>query len=390
MNDKTKPETIARLEAREQITRPLFLIRPPYWLLFAAFFALIFLLLLWAFLGRIPIEAQGRGVALSPFGNFLIRAKQSGIVKEVFVREGEIVSKGMPLMKINNPAVSSLLAQIVADHFKIDQLSVQLDLLNHAYRLNESLFEQGLIAKLVVDESKAKLLDKEIEFGDTSSNLSKLYSDLINESPASAEEVRQATKNMFAGEKTKDLAAIADNLSLVRASQDGKVLEIFVKNHDVLQKVEPLIWMEYPPTQKALEIFYSAVNADIVGKVKKGMRVLIEPYSVDPLEYGAIIGRVKEVFPFPVSKTELMQSIQNEQIVDYLISKDIPVVSFAIIEPITDKNNPSGFKWTSQAGPPFKIPSGSVAKVKIVIDEQRPISYLIPMWKIKKALGISD
>jgi len=70
------------------------------------------------------------------------------------------------------------------------------------------------------------------------------------------------------------------------------------------------------------------------------------------------------------------------QIVDYLMENSVAITNI-LVEPIPDPSTPSGYKWTSQEGPPFSIPTGTICKIKIVIDEQPPISYLIPLWKIK-------
>jgi HlyD family secretion protein len=94
---------------------------------------------------------------------------------------------------------------------------------------------------------------------------------------------------------------------------------------------------------------------------------------------------VKKVYPYPVSKEELVQTLGNQQIAQFLVGND-PAKTLLIIEPQLSDKTASGFLWTSTEGPPFTIQSGTLARVKLVIDEQPPISYLIPLWKIEKPI----
>lgn len=387
-NPQISKKTVDRLEARESIQQPLFIERFRSWLVFIVLLALLSLLVLWAFLGKIPTEVQGRAVALSSTGTFLLRAKVAGTLHDIFVHEGDTVKEGDPLLKIFNPDIKALLTHTVSEKFKHAQLLTELGLLNHTYEINEELYKKGLIAKIVVQDSRAKLLDKQIEIQASDAALAKLLNDLINASSAPPDRVRALFNDIVGNQKIRDLATVEDDLSVVHSPDAGKILEVFAHINEPLNRKDPLVWIEFPRQGANSEVFYSAVSADITGRVRPGMRVLIEPYNVNPQEYGSIIGKVKEVYPFPVSKAELMRWLENEQIVDYLIGKDKAVVTHVTVEPVLDQRTKSGFKWTSANGPPYTIPTGTVANLKLVIDEQPPISYLIPLWRIKEPLQI--
>jgi hypothetical protein len=56
-----------------------------------------------------------------------------------------------------------------------------------------------------------------------------------------------------------------------------------------------------------------------------------------------------------------------------------------IATPVPDPSTPSGFKWSSSKGPPIAISDGTQAKGSVVVEQKRPISYILPV--VKKSLG---
>jgi len=379
---KTTKETIDRLSKQQFIHQPLTIEHPKNWILFTVLIVLTALLVIWAFVGRIPTEINGRGVSLSPAGTFLIQTNTPGKVTEIYVDEGEKVKKNTPLGLLYNPELKSILVQIETTEYKISRLETELVLLEQALEINQQLLSEGLIAKLVVDSSKADVFDKQIAIEEAKSELKTHFSTLENASPASEEVIQWAKEQLLDNKPTLNLQYIEDQLSIIRSPEEGTVLEILVNEGDHIDRKESLIWVEHQIEAHEKEVFYSTVKADAIGRIEPGMRVLIEPLIVNPQEFGAIIGEVKEVYPYPVSEEELIQTIGNKQIVKFLIGES-PVATLLVVDPLLDPQTPSGFEWTSKEGPPFSIPTGSVCNLKIVIEEQPPISFLIPLWKIK-------
>ena len=89
-------------------------------------------------------------------------------------------------------------------------------------------------------------------------------------------------------------------------------------------------------------------------------------------------GVVKEILPFAASpQGDILQSIPSISLREYL-SKEEPTV-VVVIEPALDPETPSGYEWTIKEGPPYRIHAGSIAEVKVFLEEKRPITYLIPI-----------
>jgi HlyD family secretion protein len=43
-----------------------------------------------------------------------------------------------------------------------------------------------------------------------------------------------------------------------------------------------------------------------------------------------------------------------------------------------DPATPSGYKWSSPKGPPFELSHGTLATGAVVLDEQRPLDFVLP------------
>ncbi len=356
--------------------------QPKHWLILINTLLILAVLVVWSIVGRIPTEAVGQSVSLSSGGVFLVQAGTDGMVQEIFVKEGDVVQEDAPLAKISNPKLGSLITAIDSTKFKIEQLEAEAVLLNHALVINESLFLKGLIAKMTIDSSKSALMQKQIQIEEAKSSLDSLFTDLKMNAFTNKSTFLEQRSLLETRGVSVDFQEVEESLTTILSPSDGTVLEVLVNEGGLISSKQSILWMEYPPEPGEPAIFFGTLPSDSIGHLKEGLRVLIEPASVNPREFGAIIGTIEEIYPYPVSKAELMQNIGNTQIVDYLLAESRARTQI-LISPILDPDTPSGYKWTSGTGPPFEIISGTICKIRITIDEQPPISYLIPLWRIK-------
>ncbi len=356
--------------------------QPKHWLILITTLVLLGLLIIWSILGRIPTEARGRSVSISSGGVFLVQSPSKGAVTEILVQEGESVQKDMTVAKITNPKLGSVITAINATKFKIEQLQTEEVLLNHALIINESLFQKGLIAKMNIDKSKSTLMQKQIQIEEAKSALENLFTDLELNSFTNDETFLEQRAILESVSESIDFTEVEEALATVLSPSDGTVLEVLVNEGEIINAKQSILWMEYPPEPDAPELFFGTLPAESMGHLRVGLKVMIEPASVNPREYGAIIGKIEEIYPYPVSKEELQQSIGNTQIVAYLLAEGEAKTQITI-SPNLDPETVSGYQWTSGEGPPFEISSGTICNIRVTIDEQPPISYLIPLWRIK-------
>ncbi len=114
-------------------------------------------------------------------------------------------------------------------------------------------------------------------------------------------------------------------------------------------------------------------------KVQVGMEALIAVENANAERYGMIRARVEEVFPFPVGASEhYVQKIPSKELFNYLTDNGSLPTLLVIAKPILKLGNPSQLEWTSKEGPPYRIFPGSVGKIEILLENVKPIWYVIP------------
>ncbi|KST62926.1 NHLP bacteriocin system secretion protein [Mastigocoleus testarum] len=184
-------------------------------------------------------------------------------------------------------------------------------------------------------------------------------------------------------QKIEQLRLELKKKSKIVSGYDGRVLEVPIASGQAIAPGSRLASIEIvDPNAKLMSVMYFA---DKDGKqVKRGMNVQVTPSTVKRERYGGILGKVKEVTPFPVTNQDMTAVIGNENIANNIAqtlsnSGGSAVQIFAELE--RDSSNPSRFQWSSSEGPELNISPGTTAQVRVQIGEVAPISYVIPIFR---------
>jgi len=92
-----RKEAVKQLQSFSSLNEPVRFIRPQMWFALAGFVILASSILAWAFLGRIPAMVEGYGVFYLKGHISEIVSEKSGILQDIFVRDGQAVQKGQLL-----------------------------------------------------------------------------------------------------------------------------------------------------------------------------------------------------------------------------------------------------------------------------------------------------
>lgn len=114
-------------------------------------------------------------------------------------------------------------------------------------------------------------------------------------------------------------------------------------------------------------------------RVHPGMAVQISPVTVRREAYGFMLGRVSFVAAQPATPAGMMRTLGNQILVEQMAGRGAPFLVRVDLEP--DSSTTSGFRWSSPAGPPERVESGTVCQVRFVIEEHRPISLVLPILR---------
>ncbi|WP_461557209.1 efflux RND transporter periplasmic adaptor subunit, partial [Synechococcus sp.] len=121
------------------------------------------MLLLWALFWPVPTEVEGMGVLIYPNNAGILNARAGGQVREVFVKEGELVTRGQVLMQLYLPVLERQLDQQRGNLRQLQRDNAQLDGRDSLRLLTE---------KRALDTSLAKYSNDRRRYGELQSTYS--------------------------------------------------------------------------------------------------------------------------------------------------------------------------------------------------------------------------
>jgi HlyD family secretion protein len=191
----------------------------------------------------------------------------------------------------------------------LDQLQKQntiiyedLLLLRKQFRRDSTLHAEGVISDQAIDQSKAKLLQKQLKYHESLSRMSEIELDI-----ARLEEVQIDNENEFAElnktyflqlkESFENLNAqitIWENTYVLKSPIEGTVSfsEFWSTNQSVNQGSTIMVVI---PENEGSVIGKISLGQDGAGKVKEGQKVIIKMKNYPYLEYGVLEGRVSSI-----------------------------------------------------------------------------------------------
>jgi HlyD family secretion protein len=114
------------------------------------------------------------------------------------------------------------------------------------------------------------------------------------------------------------------------------------------------------------------------------MDVSISPFSIETGEYGELRGFVTRVSEYTVNNEAMRQVLQNDLLVQNLTANGAPYETTVCLLP--DPSTVSGLEWTTRKGPPIQIRGGTLCSASVVVDQKRPVAFVVPFIR-KKVLG---
>lgn len=101
-----------KLSSPDQLDKMITIISPSFWIAAVGGGVIILAALIWSLVGRLPVNVNTNGIYMVRGGIHAVYAETGGTVESVLISEGEIVTKGEPLVVLNSKkaqeAVSSL------------------------------------------------------------------------------------------------------------------------------------------------------------------------------------------------------------------------------------------------------------------------------------------
>jgi HlyD family secretion protein len=397
-----------KLSSPERLDVLMTVTSPRGWVALWTIVALLGGLVVWSIWGSIPTRVEGDGMLIRGGSLREIRATSGGVLIDLSIKNGSEVHNDLIVGKIGQSGSDEKVraaedayraalarnqsnqaddrAQIIRTQAQITALRADMDNTNadiakaqaELERLQEML-KQGLTTKARVDgaDQRVSSLRNTLTAQRGQVNSFQAVIDSINQKGRS--DVAQVENLRRQWELAR--GQIASDAEL-RSTVDGRVVELKKAAGDTVRANEVVAVVEQSSTVFTPVVY---VESSIGKKIQKGMEAQISPSTVKREEFGFLRAVVTDVGDYPVTPEKVVQVVGNSDLARELLGKSSKIeVRFELI---ADKATPSGYAWSSSAGPPFRIDSGTKLNAAVVVERRKPYSYVLPT--IKGALGAS-
>lgn len=175
-----------------------------------------------------------------------------------------------------------------------------------------------------------------------------------------------------------------DNSRII-SPQSGRIVELAVNPGQVVNPGTRLGTIDAAnPTSKMVGITYFSVGDG--KKIQPGMALQITPQTVKRERFGGIVGTVRDVSTFPITKEAAASVVGNSEIVAGLVSDKPEGLMQVVADLQPDSTTFSGYKWSSSSGPQLKISSGTTTTVRVTVEERAPITFILPILRSSSGL----
>ncbi len=359
------------LNSPEKLDQPLNLLRQSYWSILISLGGFSLSLILWSVFGRLPVRISGKGVLINKESLQLIQSEIQGRVKELMVDIGECVEEGEAMVHIHSikNKLEQKKAQDRLENLLTTDKTLDLIALQRKNDLKEILnkwrnaWEQGAISEI-------KWLEKKQSLGQ-----------LIYEQTQRDNDRQQQIINLRTEINALNQERISS--SIVKAPYSGCITDRYIQIGELMQPGKSLFELNREVlngTNKLQSLAY--FKAKDGKRLSIGQAVRILPTNTKPNRHGGIEGEIIAINTLPISKDAVVNRLGKKESLFKAISTNgedpLIEVSTSLKE---NKDTPSGYDWGGNKGPNIKLTAGTTTLVRVLVEQRRPISYVIPLLR---------
>ena len=378
------------------------------WILFGVAAVAFAALVAWGLFGSVVNSVSGQGILVLRGGVHAVTAKSSGTLRNLNVVEGMPVSSRQVVGEVYSAETMFRIHRLELEY---EQLKLQLRAITEGSeamtRVRQTLDQQreDALSSLMrkYDESVARSGKKSRDSRrgqnvKSSSGYSTLEALLATEAQLLSNrlEVLQSSAQMreLDWEQRKTLITLENDLLMkalevemahklyldaykLVSEHAGRVLELSKREDDFVHTGERVLLVA---SDESEGLYLVGFLSDADGKkVAPGMSAYFVPGSVQPDEFGYILGVVREVSEAPVSAEAVLAEVYNQALVQALTGGNAAIR--VVVELVPDPATKSGLRWTSSKGAPVRLTGGMQGTLLVNTDYRRPASFLVPYMK---------
>ncbi len=370
--------SVDKLSSPEQLDMMMRVTSPMGWVSVAAIGAIIVAAIVWSVTFPMPVKVDGRGFMVRGEAVREVQILAGGTIQSMEVKTGDIIETGTVVARLSMPDVE---ARLLSARELLAGLEQQTSSSGSQTASIQGRL-RGQVARLEADRAqKQKLVDRGLLTSASVASIDQQITSLQNSLAQSM--IGTGDRGLRVDDKrleVRELESRLANDAVVRSPFSGRVVAVRAGIGQSVRPGDALLSLE--STKDPMRVI-GFVPLAAGKKVLSGLDVRISPSFVRVEDYGFLLGKVISVSTLPLTPEEIQRIVAN----DALARQYIDLNPFqVVIEPLAAET-PSGFRWTSSAGPPLEVGSGTDCTIQVVVETRKPISYVIPT--VKKALGLS-
>jgi len=147
-----------------------------------------------------------------------------------------------------------------------------------------------------------------------------------------------------------------------------------------IQADAPLVWLapkDDPNRGLVANLFVPSSQAK---RVQSDMNALLEVDGYGKERHGYLTGKTKFVASMPSMRQEVEALVGGPELATAFLARFAEPPTYARIDLDPDAASPTGFNWTTK-DPGEPITPGALFKAYVIIDENRPIDYVLPFFE---------
>ena len=356
------------LSTPEQLNQPLQLLRPTQWVLLTSLSVFSLTILSWSVFGRIPVRVSGKGVLVKPNSLTIVQSEIRGQIVNVSATVGDCLSEGSLMARID-PVSQEI--EMKAAQIRLDQMIVQ-------DRTQDALSDQR-VTQLQSDIGRVKHLAKSgaistDEINRRNRELTQLRYEIAASNSGREQHIKEQQNQISSRQEE------IERTSLIRAPIDGCVIDRGIHRGEVVQPGATMFTLQSQVDENTLEslVFFPAKDGK---RLKLGQRTRVSPTTTKQQRHGGIEGTITKIRMLPIRDDAIVKRLGVKSLLDSVRSQQ----SEPLIEVSTtlerDPSTPSGYNWGGSTGPRMQLSEGTTTKVRVLVEERRPISYVIPILR---------
>jgi len=97
--------SLEKLSSPEQLDKMIVITPPSFWIALSGAAVMIAAALVWSIFGRLPVNVETQGIYVNGGGTYTVYAENAGVISEVVVSSGDVISEGDVIAYLNADAI---------------------------------------------------------------------------------------------------------------------------------------------------------------------------------------------------------------------------------------------------------------------------------------------